>query len=122
MLPRMIDIARAKLPGGKVGEYQIGRDHSLSALVFRAFGISAAEFVDLVGEAITDADVADRLWPAANVPLDALSAMLQRIRVADVPPVLKPEFGRLYGSDLPGDRRVFDVIDANDAEAFDDRA
>jgi hypothetical protein len=24
MLPRMIDIARAKLPGGDVGEYQIG--------------------------------------------------------------------------------------------------
>jgi len=118
MLPRMIDIARARLPGGKAGEYQIGRDYSLSALVFRTFGISAAEFVHLVGEAITDADVADRLWPAATMPPEALSARLQSITVGDVPPVLKSEFERLYGSDLPADRPVFDVIDANDAAAF----
>jgi hypothetical protein len=25
MLPRMIDIARAKLPGGDIGQYQMGR-------------------------------------------------------------------------------------------------
>ena len=33
MLPRMIDIARAMLPGGHVGDYEIGRDKTLSAIV-----------------------------------------------------------------------------------------
>ena len=33
MLPRMIDIARAMLPDGSVGDYQIGR--GMSGAVFR---------------------------------------------------------------------------------------
>jgi hypothetical protein len=43
MLPRMIDVARAKLPGGNVGQYQIGR--GMSGLVLAAFGMSAENFV-----------------------------------------------------------------------------
>src|SRR5213595_115627 len=58
MLPRMIDIARAKLPGGNVGDYQIGRDKTLSAAVLDAFGISAGQFVNIVRDARTDEDVA----------------------------------------------------------------
>ncbi len=54
MLPRMIDIARAKLPGGNVGDYQIGRDKTLSAAVLDAFGISAGQFVNIVRDARTD--------------------------------------------------------------------
>ena len=118
MLPRMVDIARAKLPGGDIGEYQIGRDMSISAVVLRAFGMSVRQFVELVRDARTDNDVAERLWPAATVPPEALSARLRRISVADVPPELQPDFQRLYGADLPADRRVFDVLDADDAQAF----
>src|SRR4029077_12564767 len=99
MLPRMIDIARAKLPGGDAGEYQIGR--GMSGLVLAAFGISASEFVDMVRDSRADEDVAERLWPAATVSPETLSARLQRVTVANVPADLRPEFQRLYGADLP---------------------
>jgi hypothetical protein len=45
----MIDIARAKLPGGDIGEYQIGRAKSMSAVVLTAFSMSATQFVELSG-------------------------------------------------------------------------
>ena len=118
MLPRMIDIARAKLPGGNVGEYQIGRQMSLSALVLNAFGISADRFVELVREAGTDEEVAEQIWPGATIQPKALGARLRRATVADVPPELRSEFQRLYGADLPADRCVFDVLEANDAQMF----
>jgi len=118
MLPRMIDIARARLPGGNVGEYQIGRQMSLSALVLNAFGISADRFVELVREAGTDEEVAEQIWPGATIQPKALGARLRRATVADVPPELRSEFQRLYGTDLPADRCVFDVLEANDAQMF----
>ena len=118
MLPRMIDIARAMLSGGQVGDYQIGREKSLSAVVLGAFGMSAAEFVEIVRDAKTDDDVAERLWSAAKMPPQVLSRRLQRVTVADVPPELRPEFQQLYGSEHPADRLVFDIIDEDDARAF----
>jgi len=118
MLPRMIDIARAMLPGGRVGEYQIGRHKSLSAVVLGAFGLSPGKFVEVVRDARTDEDVAEHLWPLASVPPDALSQRLRRVTVADVPPELRPDFQRFYGADHTADRLVFDVLDADDARAF----
>jgi len=122
MLPRMIDIARAKLPGGDPGEYEIARDKTMSAVVLGVFGISATEFVGLVRDARTDDDVAGRLWPSAAMPPEALSARLRRVTVSNVPAELRPEFQRPYGTDYPGDRLVFDVLDADDAEAFAKKA
>jgi hypothetical protein len=119
MLPRMIDIARATLPGGDVGDYQIGREKSLSAVVLGSFGISAAQLVEIVRHARTDDDVAERLWPAAAIPPQVLSRRLRRITIADVPPGLRPEFQQLYGRKHAADRLVFDIIDADDARAFD---
>lgn len=118
MLPRMIDIARAKLPGGNVGEYQIGREMSLSAVVLGAFGMSADEFVEIVREAKNDDEVAERLWPKAEIPPLALNKRLRRITVADVPPQIRSDFHRLYGNDLPPDRSVFDVLNEDDARIF----
>jgi Domain of unknown function (DUF5069) len=118
MLPRMIDIARAMLPGGQVGDYQIGREKTLSAVVLGAFGMSVPQFVQVVRDARTDDDVAERLWPTAAMPPEALSARLRRICVSDVADELRPEFQRRYGSDHPADRLVFDVLDADDAQAF----
>jgi uncharacterized protein DUF5069 len=118
MLPRMIDIARAMLPGGDAGDYEIGRDKTLSAIVLGVFGLSAVQFVQVVGHARTDDDVAERLWPAAVMPPEALSARLRRVTVSDVPAELRPEFHRRYGVDHPADRLVFDVLDADDAQAF----
>src|SRR6266404_959449 len=80
MLPRMIDIARAKLPGGEIGEYQIGR--GMSALVFAALGLTASRFVEIVRDASTEADVAAALWEGAGGAPKALNARLRRARVA----------------------------------------
>jgi hypothetical protein len=122
MLPRMIDIARAKLPGGNVGDYQIGREKSLSAIVLGVFGMSAPQFVQVVRDARTDDDVAERLWPAATVSPDAVSARLRRVTVSDVPVELRSDFQRLYGAEHPADRLVFDLLDADDSRAFAGKA
>ena len=117
MLPRMIDIARGMLPGGKAGEYQIGR--GLSGVVFAALSLSAAEFVALVAVASSDDEVARQLWANRSVPAAALSRRLRKLTVADVPDELRPEFERFYGSDHPSDRRVFDILEADDARMRD---
>ena len=98
MLPRMIDIARAKLPDGNVGDYQIGRDKTLSAAVLDAFGISAGQFVNIVRDARTDEDVAEHLWVAGNARPKALTARLRRVTVADIAADRRPDFERLYGT------------------------
>jgi hypothetical protein len=116
MLPRMIDIVRGMLPGGSVGDYQIGR--GMSGVVLSAFGVSAAEFVELVHDASSDDDVAERLWLCRNVPATALSRRLRSLTVADVPDELRADFYRFYGSDHPADRRLFDILEADDAQAF----
>ena len=118
MLPRMIDIARAMLSGGRVNDYQIGREKTLSAVVLGAFAMSVPQFVQVVHDARTDDDVAERLWPAATVPPEALSARLWRVTVSDVPAELRTQFQRFYGKEHPADRLVFDVLDADDARAF----
>jgi hypothetical protein len=118
MLPRMIDIARAMLPGGDTGEYLIGREKTLSAVVLSAFRTSVPEFVNLVARVTTDDDVAGSLWPAATIPPEELSVRLRRVKVSDVPAELRPDFERFYGVEHPSDRLVFDVLDADDVRAF----
>jgi hypothetical protein len=120
MLPRMIDIARATLPGGSVGEYQIGR--GMSGTVFNAFGVSAPEFVEMVRGASSDDDVAQRLWSHGGVPVAALSRRLRGLRVADVPDDLRADFQRFYGCQHPPDRCLFDILEADDARMFPKRA
>src|SRR5215469_15985459 len=81
MLPRMIDIARAKLPGGQVGEYQIGR--GMSGFIFARLGVSAPDFVKLVGELGADEDIANALLKKDNY--SAFSSRLRRVTVAEIP-------------------------------------
>jgi hypothetical protein len=119
MLPRMIDVARAKLPGGNVGQYQIGR--GMSALVLAAFGLSAERFVEIVRDAGTDADVVAALGRGVAVARRAVGARLFRVTVADVPADLKASFQQFYGADIPLDRLVFDVLEADDRKMFPDR-
>ena len=115
----MIDVARAKLPGGNVGQYQIGR--GMSGLVLAAFGISAQNFVEIVGEASADADVVTALGRKVAVARRAVAPRLCRLTVADVPADLKASFQEFYGVDLPADRLVFDVLDADDRKMFPGR-
>jgi hypothetical protein len=117
MLPRMIDIARAKLPGGSVGDYQIGR--GMSGLVLGHLGVSVDEFVECVRAAENDEDVATRLGSRRAAGENrALSLRLRRVTVADVPADLREQFERFYGRDLPKNKRVFDVLEENDRRAF----
>jgi hypothetical protein len=118
MLPRMIDVARAKLPGGNVGQYQIGR--GMSGLVLAAFGLTAEQFVELVRDVGTDADLAAAIGRRIAVARRAVGARLCRLTVADVPADLKASFQEFYGSDLPPDRLVFDVLEADDRRMFPD--
>ena len=116
MLPRMIDVARAKLPGGNVGQYQIGR--GMSGLVLAACGISAENFVEIVRDAGSDEEVATALGRRVAVARRAVGGRLCRVTVADVPADLKASFQEFYGADLPPDRLVFDVLEADDRQTF----
>lgn len=112
MFPRMIDIARAKLPGGQVGEYQIGR--GMSGFIFAKLGVSAPDFVKLVKESETDEEVANALLKKGDYSV--LSARLRRVTVAEIPEEMRADFEGYYGTTLPRDMKFFDVLDADDAK------
>ena len=117
MLPRMIDIARAMLPGGNAGQYQIGR--GFSAHVLSKLGIGVADFVRIVESAASDEDVARRLLKAEmQADYAHLSARLEQITVADVSPASRADFERFYGSGWPSDMKVFDVLIEDDARSI----
>jgi hypothetical protein len=117
----MIDIARAKLPGGRQGDYEIGR--GMSALVFAQLGVTVSDFVRLVAEATSDDELAERiLYPQSEPSYKDLSARLRRVTVGDVPKELRPEFERFYGADVPSDQPVFDILEADDAKTFGNRS
>jgi hypothetical protein len=117
MLPRMIDVARAKLPGGNIGTYQIGR--GMSGLVLAHLGIDVAEFVETVRAATTDEEVAARVCGKRTKAEDRmLNLRLKGATVANVPPDLRPSFEKFYGADLPTDKRVFEILEEDDARAF----
>ena len=117
MLPRMIDVARAKLPGGDIGQYQIGR--GMSGLVLRHLGMEVDEFVECVRNANDEAHVVAQLsGRRTDREHRALSLRLRRVTAADVPPDLRESFERFYGADLPANRRVFDILEEDDARAF----
>lgn len=117
MLPRMIDIARAKLPGGDIGQYQIGR--GVSGVVLRHLGTEVNEFVEAVGNATTDEEIVSRFCGArTRAEHRLLNLTLRRLTVADVPADLRPTFEQFYGTEVPLDRRVFDILDEDDLRAF----
>ena len=118
MLPRMIDIARAKLPGGDIGEYHIGP--GMSGLVLRHLGMEAEQFVQLVTEAETEEVLVAQLTkrrPAAGDRL--LNLRLQKATVADVPDDMREAFVRFYGTNLPANKRIFDLLEEDDIRAFE---
>jgi Domain of unknown function (DUF5069) len=120
MLPRMIDIARAKLPGGNIGQYQIGR--GMSGLVLAYLGMDVAAFVACVREASNDEEIAARLLAGRDrAELRLLGVRLRRATVADVPPDLRAQFEKFYGSSLPLTKRVFDILEEDDARSFGPR-
>jgi hypothetical protein len=117
MLARMIDIARAKLPGGDIGEYHIGP--GMSGLVLRHLGMDADQFVQLVADAETEEVLAGQFVGRRSAAEDRLlNLRLQRATVADVPDEMRERFVGFYGANLPPDKRIFDLLEADDAQAF----
>jgi Domain of unknown function (DUF5069) len=117
MLPRMIDIARAKLPGGDIGNYHIGP--GMSGLVLRHLGMDADQFVRLVADAETeDALVGQLVGQHSRAENRLLNLRLQRATVADVPDDMRERFVGFYGGNLPADKRIFDLLEEDDARAF----
>jgi hypothetical protein len=117
MLPRMIDVARAKLPGGDIGEYHIGR--GMSALVLRHLGMEAEQFVQLVAHAETEDVLAAQLVGRRSAAEDRLlNLRLHRATVADVPDDMREVFVRFYGTNLSADKRIFDLLEEDDGRAF----
>ena len=119
-MPRMIDIARAKLPGGRVGEYQVGR--GLSGAVLGHLGIDAAVFVEMVCGAADEEVLAGQLCSRRSEAENRmLNLRLRRLTVAAVPEDLRESFARFYGKDLPMTKRVFDILEEDDARSFEPR-
>ncbi len=117
MLPRMIDIARAKLPGGNIGGYQIGR--GISGRVFRHFSLTPDEFVAIVEAAKNDAEVLGKLpMVPGQADHSRVSRFLETITVADVPADMRAQFEEYYGKNQPATRSVLDVIAEDDARSF----
>jgi len=117
MLPRMIDVARAKLPGGNIGEYQIGR--GMSGLVLRHLGMETGEFVELVRNAKDDEELGAQLSGRKTEKENRMvSLRLRRVTVKDVPDDLRESFVRFYGADLPPEKRVMDILEEDDRRAF----
>jgi hypothetical protein len=117
MLPRMIDVARAKLPGGNPGQYQIGR--GMSGLVLAHLGMDVGAFVEAVRAAEDEAAIATAI--SARRPENEhrlLNLRLRRATVKDVPEDLRESFQRFYGADLPADKRIFDILEEDDLKAF----
>jgi hypothetical protein len=113
----MIDIARAKLPGGAVGDYQIGR--GMSGVVLKHFRLTADEFIGIVAQAEDDNEVLSRLPDGlGQADHSKLSNFLQGLTVADVPDDLRGKFQAFYGKNLPPDRLVLDVLKEDDARSF----
>ncbi|MEY2565337.1 MAG: hypothetical protein QOH88_3530 [Verrucomicrobiota bacterium] len=113
----MIDIARAKLPGGDNGGYQIGR--GMSGRVLRHFGLTADEFVATVAAAKDDEEVLAQL-PVVPGQADhsKVSRFLEGLTVADVPADMRAQFEEYYGKNQPTTRSVLDVIAEDDARSF----
>jgi hypothetical protein len=117
MLPRMIDVARAKLPGGDIGEYHIGP--GMSGLVLRHLGMEPEQFVELVTNAETEkALVAQIIGRHSRAEDRLLNLRLQKATVADVPDDMREAFVRFYGVNLPADKRIFDLLEEDDVRAF----
>jgi hypothetical protein len=117
LLPRMIDVARAKLPGGDIGEYQIGR--GMSGLVLRHLEMSVDEFVERVRTAADETELGAQLSERKTAKENRMvSLRLRRVTVADVPEDLRETFERFYGANLSRDKRVFDLLEEDDARTF----
>jgi hypothetical protein len=115
MMPRTIDKMRARLPGGKLGQYQVA---GTSIRLLDAIGVKEADLQAVVARANTDEDVAE--WLRANArtqAYEAVNKMLGERRLKDVD---LEDLQTRYpiAKDLPLDTRLFDMLQQDDILSF----
>ena len=117
LLPRTIDKARAMLDGGELGDYFISP--GLSGFLLERLRWAEADFIELVRTADTEEEVSERVLEGVSPERrERLNAFLESLTVAQVTPDLRAQFTALYGSDLPPEALVIDVIAGDDRAAF----
>jgi hypothetical protein len=116
--PRTIDKARALLPGGNKGDYNVAP--GISDQFLKHFGLEAEAFIDAVKNAATEDDVV--VWFRAHTDASKKAAwneaLLARVvnddnreRIAARHPILKRN---------PSLTRVVDVLEADDRDCVGD--
>src|ERR1700694_184889 len=118
LLPRTIDKLRAALPGGDLGRYLVLGGQS--KILAGRLGIDLHELLEVVGQAKDDDDVV--AWVRRHsdpATYDAINEAFENRVQADVPPENRALFEGNYSAALRAKhQRLFDLLEADDAELF----
>jgi len=116
-LPRTIDKARAKLPGGALGAYHM---EGASADLLAALQVSVEEFCSGVAQAATDNDVVTWLQVHGDCTnADRFNAEKCRARIANVQPHQAAYFRSEHPALSPHEIDHFiDALDLDDGRCF----
>lgn len=115
-LPRTIDKARARLPGGNPGVYNIA---GFSARLLEHIGVSESDFIEAVAEAKTDHDVV--LWLKQNAQMEKYAEVADYIKNRKYTDVQDPvAFAERYPILKKNPQIVYlvDMLELDDAEMF----
>lgn len=116
LMPRTIDKLRAMLPGGNRGEYKIP---GLSQWLLEIIGVKEDDLREAVAKAKTDDDVA--AWLRAHADTSKYAEANERlsnrkITEAKDPATLRERYPIL--DKRPDIKTLFEMVDADDSEAF----
>jgi|GEM_PF-2635306 len=112
-LPRMLDVARSLLPGGKPGGYQLG--FGISATVFSAFRLDRETFIKRVSDGADENQVLDDVLIKVNPRLIArINRRLRELRVRGIPEEFRDAFYQWYGPGLADHELIFDILESDD--------
>ena len=115
-LPRTIDKARAQLPGGKPGGYNIA---GFSERLLEAIGVTESDFIEAVAMAKNDHDVVKWLNENAQMSKYAEAAdYIKNRKLSDVKD--RAAFAERYPvtKTLADDTHLVDMLELDDEEAF----
>ena len=112
-LPRMIDVARASLNDGNIGEYQLGQ--GMSGIIAKTFNFHCEDFIENVAVAQTDAEVLQPILDQVKPRLVSfLNKSLTNLTVEKVPEELRSVIISHYGTNLSPEDKIFDLLEKDD--------
>jgi hypothetical protein len=115
-LPRTIDKARARLPGGNPGVYNIA---GFSERLLEHIGVTESDFIEAVAEAKDDHDVVR--WLKENAQMDKYAEVAEYIKNRKYSDVKDPvAFAERYPILKKHPQTVYlvDMLELDDAEMF----